>query len=108
QQINELTQQNIQLLIFVGGTGVSARDITPETVKPMLERELEGVMETARRYGQERMPYAMLSRSVAGLIGNKLVLTLPGSLSGSQEYLAALFPQILHVFEVIKGDRHGL
>ncbi len=108
QQINELTQQNIQLLIFVGGTGVSARDITPDTVKPMLERELEGVMETARRYGQERMPYAMLSRSVAGLIGNKLVLTLPGSLSGSQEYLAALFPQILHVFEVIKGDRHGL
>lgn len=108
QQIHEHTHTNIQLLIFVGGTGVSARDITPDTVKPMLERELEGVMETARRYGQERMPYAMLSRSVAGLIGNKLVLTLPGSLSGSQEYLAALFPQILHVFDVIKGDRHGL
>ncbi len=107
EQINEYTQKNIQLLIFVGGTGVSARDITPDTVKPMLERELEGVMETARRYGQERMPYAMLSRSVAGLIGNTLVLTLPGSLKGSQEYLSALFPQILHVFEVIKGERHG-
>jgi len=100
-------QQPIQLLLFVGGTGVSPRDITPDTIEPLLDRTLPGVMETARRYGQDRMPYAMLSRSVAGLINKTLVLTLPGSLSGATEYIDALFPQVLHVFDTINGERHG-
>ena len=100
-------QNNIQLLLFVGGTGVSPRDITPDTIEPLLDRTLPGVMETARRYGQDRMPYAMLSRSVAGFINNTLVLTLPGSLSGATEYIDALFPQILHVFDTMNGERHG-
>jgi molybdenum cofactor biosynthesis protein MoaC len=108
EQVAANTFGGVQLLIFVGGTGVSLRDITPDTVKPLLHRELEGIMETARRYGQERMPYAMLSRSVAGLINQTLVLTFPGSLSGSKEYMDALFPYVLHVFDVISGDRHGL
>lgn len=107
-QVAANTKDGIQLLIMVGGTGVSLRDITPDTVKPLLDRELDGIMETARRYGQERMPYAMLSRSVAGLINQTLVLTFPGSLSGATEYMDALFPQVLHVLEVIAGDRHGL
>lgn len=108
EQVAANTHKGIQLLIMVGGTGVSLRDITPDTVKPLLDRELDGIMETARRYGQERMPYAMLSRSVAGLINQTLVLTFPGSLSGATEYMDALFPQVLHVLEVIEGDRHGL
>ncbi|WP_439506126.1 bifunctional molybdenum cofactor biosynthesis protein MoaC/MoaB [Sediminibacterium sp.] len=107
-QVAANTHDAIQLLIMVGGTGVSLRDITPETIKPLLDRELDGIMETARRYGQERMPYAMLSRSVAGLINQTLVLTFPGSLSGATEYMQALFPQVLHVLDVIAGDRHGL
>jgi cyclic pyranopterin phosphate synthase len=108
EQVSANTHDGIQLLIMVGGTGVSLRDITPDTVKPLLDRELDGVMETARRYGQERMPYAMLSRSVAGLINQTLVLTFPGSLSGATEYMEALFPQVLHTLDVIAGDRHGL
>ncbi|MBH2003898.1 MAG: bifunctional molybdenum cofactor biosynthesis protein MoaC/MoaB [Sphingobacteriia bacterium] len=107
QQVEANTNQQVQLLLLVGGTGVSPRDITPDTVRPLLQRELEGVMEAARRYGQERMPYAMLSRSVAGLINQTLVLTLPGSTSGSKEYLDALFPSILHVFDVVTGERHA-
>ncbi len=108
EQVAANTNDSIQLLIMVGGTGVSLRDITPDTVKPLLHRELDGVMETARRYGQERMPYAMLSRSVAGLINQTLVLTFPGSLSGAKEYMEALFPQVLHTLDVMAGDRHGL
>jgi cyclic pyranopterin phosphate synthase len=100
------TYTGIQLLFFIGGTGVSPRDITPDTIKPLLEKELTGVMEQARRYGQDRMPYAMLSRSVAGFIGNTLVLTLPGSAKGAIEYMDALFPQLLHVFDIIDGSRH--
>jgi cyclic pyranopterin monophosphate synthase len=106
KQVAQNTHEGIQLLLFVGGTGVSPQDITPDIIKPLLEKELTGVMEQARRYGQDRMPYAMLSRSVAGFINNTLVLTLPGSPKAAIEYIDALFPQILHVFEMIKGGKH--
>lgn len=110
--ITEAVHQNVHsanhLLILVGGTGVSPRDITPDILQPLLHKELPGIMEFARNYGQNRMPYAMLSRSVAGLIDQTLVMSFPGSLSGASEYMAALFPQILHVFDVIDGSRHTL
>ncbi|CAL2057897.1 bifunctional molybdenum cofactor biosynthesis protein MoaC/MoaB [Tenacibaculum sp. 190524A05c] len=94
------------LVIFTGGTGLSYRDVTPEALIPILERRIPGVEEAIRDYGQERMPYAMLSRSVAGTIGDALVLALPGSTNGAKESMDAVFPYLLHVFKILKGGNH--
>ena len=104
--LKQVCNDNLQLLIFTGGTGLSARDITPDAVTPLLDKLVPGIMETARNYGQQRMPYAMLSRGVAGFAGNTLVLTLPGSKKGAEETIDAIFPQVLHLFTVQKGLQH--
>jgi molybdenum cofactor synthesis domain-containing protein len=104
--LNEQLSQETDLVIFTGGTGMSPNDVTPEAIIPLLDKRIEGVEETLRAYGQLRMPYAMLSRSVAGTIGKTLILALPGSTNGAKEGIDALFPHILHVFHVLKGGRH--
>ena len=94
------------IIFFTGGTGLAKRDVTPEAVSPLIDREIPGIAETMRGYGQQRVKTAMLSRSVAGFAGDSLVITLPGSKKGVEESMQAIFPHVLHVFSVRDNTAH--
>lgn len=107
QKAKQFAKEGIDLVIFTGGTGLSARDVTPEALHEIIDRNIPGIEEAVRSYGQDRTPYSMLSRSVAGTINDTLVLALPGSTNGAKESMDALFPAVLHIFKILKGMRHN-
>lgn len=106
QKVKDYQEQGIDLVIFTGGTGLSKRDVTPEALSPILDKRIPGIEEAIRSYGQDRTPYSMLSRSIAGTFKDTLVLALPGSTNGAKESMDALFPPLLHIFRIFKGARH--
>ncbi len=106
EKVIQYQEQDLDLVIYTGGTGLSKRDVTPEALIPLLDRRIPGIEEAIRTYGQDRTPYSMLSRSIAGTIGKTLVIALPGSTKGAKESMDAIFPAVLHVFRILKGARH--
>ena len=102
----EQQKNQYPLILTVGGTGLGPKDLTVETIQPLLKREIPGLMEASRSFGQKRTPYAALSRGVAGYIDNSLVITLPGSRQGAKESLIAILPALVHLFDVQKNIPH--
>ncbi len=97
---------NVDIILTTGGTGTGPRDVTPEATSAVLERQLDGVEEALRSYGQQRLPMAMLARGVAGIRKNTLIINLPGSRRAVEDGMTVLFPAILHVFIMMRGSRH--
>ncbi len=99
----EAKKQNYDIIITTGGTGLGKRDITPDVVKPLLDKEIPGIMEHIRlKYGAEK-PNALVSRSIAGLMDSTLVYVLPGSTKAVNEYLSEITPTIEHSLRMIHG-----
>lgn len=99
-------EQKVNLIITTGGTGLGPRDVTVEATAQVIERDMPAVMQALRLYGQERTPYAMLSRGLAGVRGKTVILNLPGSSRGIEEGLEAVFPALFHVFKMMRGGSH--
>jgi molybdenum cofactor synthesis domain-containing protein len=104
--LNDAAKQK-NLVITTGGTGIGPRDITVETVKPLLDKEIPGIMEFIRiKYGSEK-PNALLSRGVAGVMGLSLVYTLPGSVRAVEEYMTEILKTLKHTVYMQYGiDKH--
>lgn len=100
-------KENLDLVLTTGGTGASSRDYSPEATIQVIEREIPGVSEAMRAYGQARTPYSMLSRGRAGIRGKTVIINLPGSKKGVADSLDALFPGILHIFKMLRGAGHA-
>lgn len=94
------------LIVTTGGTGIGPRDVTVEATRSIIEREVPGISEAIRNFGQTKTPYSMLSRATAGIKGNTLIVNLPGSLKAVSDSLNILSPAILHMFDMLRGAGH--
>lgn len=104
--LNKLASEGVHLVCTTGGTGLGPRDVTVEATREVIEREISGIAEAMRSFGQRRTPYAMLSRGIVGVKGKTVIVNLPGSSRGVKESLDAIFPGVLHVYPMMAGGGH--
>jgi len=95
--------REVQFVVTTGGTGIAARDVTPEATIAVCDRLLDGVAERMRSEGAKKTPFAALSRGVCGVRGQALILNLPGSPAGAVESLEAVAGLIPHAIELLSG-----
>ena len=95
--------EEVQLIVTTGGTGIAARDVTPEATRAVCSRLLEGVPEKMRAAGLQHTPYAPLSRGVCGVRGQTLILNLPGSPKGAVQSLEAVVEILPHAVDLLAG-----
>ena len=97
-------REGLDLILTTGGTGLTPRDVTPESTLAVLEREIPGIAEAMRAASLFKTPHAMLSRGVAGIRGQTLIINLPGSPKAVRENLEVVLPALPHALEKIKGS----
>jgi molybdenum cofactor synthesis domain-containing protein len=94
------------VVVTTGGTGFAPRDVTPEAIRPLLERDAPGIVEALRQHRRDEVPTTILSRAVAGTVGTTFVLTLPGSTGGVRDGVTVLAPVIGHLVAQLRGGDH--
>jgi molybdenum cofactor synthesis domain-containing protein len=105
--IRDAVGSGARAVLTTGGTGLTPTDLTPEVTRPLLDREVPGIAEAIRAYGAEKgVPTAALSRGLAGISGQTLVVNLPGSRGGVKDGLAVVVPLLVHAVEQIVGSDH--
>ena len=104
EAIVELADAGSLLVLTTGGTGFAPRDVTPEATRTVVEREAPGIAEAIRADALARTPHALLSRGIAGLRGETLVVNLPGSTGGCRDGFAVIRPALRHGLELAGGD----
>ncbi len=95
--------QMVELVVTTGGTGFAARDVTPEATRAAVEKLVPGIPEAMRTIGAKRTPNAILSRAIAGIRGNTLIVNLPGSPRGAVESLESVWDALSHGLDVLTG-----
>lgn len=95
-----------RVVLTTGGTGVTPTDVTPEAVAPLFDTQIPGIAERLRAVNADQVPTAVLSRGVSGLIGQTLVVTLPGSPGGVRDGIAVLAPLVSHLLDQVSGGDH--
>ena len=103
-RLKEWADEGIDLIITSGGTGLSPRDVTPEATLAVVDRLAPGFTEVMRRESFRQTPLAMLSRAVAGIRKNTLIINLPGSPKAVGECLGAIMPALPHAIETLRGE----
>lgn len=94
----------ISAIFTTGGTGVAARDVTPEATRSIIEKEIPGLGEVMRAHGRNSTPLAVLSRGIAGIRGKTLIVNLPGSPRGAVESVDAIVELVPHILELLRGE----
>jgi molybdenum cofactor synthesis domain-containing protein len=95
--------EDFALIVTTGGTGFSERDVTPEVTSALIDRPAPGLVEAARAAHVERFPHTMLSRAVSGIAGRTLIINLPGSTKGVEEWLEVIKPALMHGVGLLRG-----